>query len=220
MMRGRSQSRGFTLIEVLTVLAVLSVVSTLGTMAYFRVDQYWRAAHARTELHAAADAIFARIRADFDSLLSPMRTGAVLKGEDARYEVTDEANRYFRAAFADDRCTFPVEVYDPVRQVPVRQRVTYRIARDGQPPQLVRESRPLTVAGETETPVAETAPALPASRTGALDLNIEYLRDGEWRDSWDSPGAPDALRVSITLMDALRPYEQISRKVIIPVYVD
>ena len=211
---------GFTLIEVVTVLAILAVVSTMGTLALFRVDQQWRAAYARTELNAAAGIIFDRIRADVDSLLSPLRTGAVIDGEDATYSETDDSNLYWRQTFADDQCTLPVEEFDTARRIPVRERVTYRVARDGNVPVLVRETQPLNATEETEETEAPAAPPVTTSDTGALEFNVEYLREGQWQETWNGPGAPAALRISVTLMNVRRPFEQVARKTIIPVHVD
>lgn len=213
------KAAGFTLVELVTVLAILAVVSTMGTMAYFQVDQQWRQAHTRTELHAAADAIFAQMHDDLNGLLSPLRTGAVIEGENDDYAETDEASRYWRITFADDEVTLPVEVYDTARQFAVRQRVTYRVARDTDPPTLLRDTAPLQ-AKEAEDEETTAAPVLPASRAGVLALNIEYARDGQWQDAWEGAGTPEAIRVSLTLLDSLRPYVQVSRKTVIPIHVD
>lgn len=214
-MTAPQQDRGFTLVELITVLAVLTVVSTLGTMAYLQIDGRWRSVHKRTELHAAADAIFAQMRGDFANLLAPRRTGLALSGETATYR-DEDIGGYWQVAFDDDRLILPVELFNSAEGVAERRRVMYRIDREPPLPVLVRSEGPLDAAVP-----AGAAMALPPGRApGVLAMAIEYLQDGEWGRTWDRAGAPDAVRVSLTLRDRNRPDEQIARRAVFAVQVD
>ncbi len=69
-------------------------------------------------------------------------------------------------------------------------------------------------------------PALPAfslNADGVLAMRIEYSErrsDGSWFAAWTKPELPAAVRVSLTIMDPLRPNEQISRKTVFPIWVN
>ena len=53
---------------------------------------------------------------------------------------------------------------------------------------------------------------------GVVGFRVEYLDDdGAWRREWDESGLPRAVRVSLTLMDPIRPETQIARKAVFPI---
>ena len=214
-MTGPRGRRGFTLVEMITVLAVLTVVSTLGTMAYLQIDGRWRTVHKRAELHAAADAIFVQMRGDFANLLAPRRTGLSLSGETDTYRDQDLGG-YWQVAFDDDRLVLPVELFNAAEGVAERRRVAYRVDRTASPPVLVRAERPLDAA----EPAVSVTPLPAGHAPGVLAMAVEYFKDGEWRRTWDRAGAPDAVRVSLTLRDINRPNEQIARRAVFAVQVD
>jgi prepilin-type N-terminal cleavage/methylation domain-containing protein len=218
MNRHKNQPRrsGFTLIELLTVLAVLGVVSTLGSVAFFRMDQHWRSVHTRAELHAAADTIFESMRRDFSCALSSQRSGVPLRGMDAEYTEAGEADRFWRIAFADDKVTVPVGVYNPAEGYEEHHRVMYRVVRrEDAPPFLVRSVGPLAAADPEDNPRV-----IPAGGTAAvLAMAVEYAKGGQWHAAWDRADNPEAVRVSLTLMHPHRFFEQISRKAVFPIHV-
>ncbi|MFP4502365.1 MAG: prepilin-type N-terminal cleavage/methylation domain-containing protein [Candidatus Hydrogenedentota bacterium] len=207
---------GFTLVELVTVVAILAVVSTLGTMAFFNIDKHWRSVHTRSELHAAADTIFEHMRRDFAGTLSPQRTGVALRGIDAEYTQADEADRFWRIIFDDDRIVVPVAMYNSAEGYEERRRVMYRVVRrEEEPPVLVRSAGPLNA----EKPEDNQA-VVPSGGTAAvLAMAVEYAKDGQWHNAWERADNPDAVRVSLTLMHPQRFFEQVARKAVFPIHV-
>ena len=85
-------------------------------------------------------------------------------------------------------------------------RVTYGIGREGDANVLRRTCEDLSI---------DVA-------TGVLRMTIEYADNGtgDWVRGWSKPGLPAAARVSLTLADENRIYEQVVRKTVFTINVD
>jgi hypothetical protein len=58
---------------------------------------------------------------------------------------------------------------------------------------------------------------------GVIAMRIEYLGkrpEAVWQEEWTRPRTPGTVRVSVTLADPDRFYEQVSRKAVFPIKVD
>lgn len=208
-MTRRRDISGFSLIELIVVLALLSVVSTLGLVAFFRVDARWRTDQVRGRLYASADAIFAEMREDFGRVLSSRLSGVPVRGVSNTYVDAREGSRFWHMGFEDDQFILPVESWNPVTGLIERHNVMYQIARDTGGCRLVRRY------GALEEPVPAGASAdLHSAAAEVLALCAEYSDGTSWQRGWNRPDAPRAVRVSLTLMDKNRYYEQISQKAV------
>lgn len=206
-MTQRRHNIGFSLIELITVLALLSVVSTLGLVAFFRVDARWRTEQVR--LYAAADAIFTEMREDFGSVLSTRLSGVPVHGVTNTYINAFEGTRFWHLGFEDDQMIFPVESENPATGLPERHNVMYQIVREEDGSRLVRRY------GALNEPVPAGAVAdLHNAAVEVLAMCIEFSDGAAWQRGWSSAEAPQAVRVSLTLMDKNRYYEQISQKAV------
>ena len=205
---------GFSLVELVTVLALLSVVSTLGTVAFFRVDGRWHADYTRNRLYHAAETVFNEIRADVGRLLAPEIAGAPVRGVTSTYIDAREGSRFWHAGFEDDLLVFPMVSMNPATDLPERHSLMYRIERRNGTNTLVRQFG----APEEEVPSGATM-ALHGSDVETLSLCVEYFDGQSWRRGWNRPGAPEALRISLVLMDKNRFYEQIAQSAVFAVHV-
>ncbi|MBP8129512.1 MAG: prepilin-type N-terminal cleavage/methylation domain-containing protein [Candidatus Hydrogenedentes bacterium] len=207
---------GFSLIELITVLALLAVVSTLGSVAYFRVDARWRTEYLRTRMLAAADQAFTAMREELGSMPSPERTGAPLRGVTTTYVEEDADNRFWRISFEDDRIIFPCERRDPASGIIKRNSVMYHIARGaGSGSQLMRTYGPL----DADMPAGASLPVVQDDRVRVLSLCIEYGSGGAWSRHWAQDEPPEAVRVSLVLVDRNRDFEQVAAKAVFPIRV-
>ena len=214
-LKSRSGHRrgGFTLLEILIVLAIMGVVSGLGSSAFIVVTSAWNERKSITELDAQAQAVFESIRRDLSDTLSYELSGLEIHGthRDAVDRSTVPA-----AHNADDSIAIPVQGASTGQ---ARQRaalVGYRIDRSSENGALVRTVGNLDAA----YPTTGRQEIIPLARTVAF--RIEYLNDspgGLWKDDWQGPGHPRALRVSLTLEDLDRPDFQIARKAVLRVHV-
>jgi prepilin-type N-terminal cleavage/methylation domain-containing protein len=194
-MIGRKRSAGFTLIEIIMVLALMGVAATLGTVIFSRISDVWKQTTIRTELGVTANMIFDQMRRDFSEVVSPKLSGAVVKG--TSQSVRD--NRFFKVAIEDDQVVIPVEIVAGPDGRVQRLDVKYHIDRkDGGATLMRTMARP----GGAETATVKLA-------DGVLAMAIEYAGTG-----------PSAVRVSVTLMDSVRTYEQISSKAVFPIEVN
>ncbi len=203
-----SPTKGFTLLELLTVIVLMGVATTMGVTMLYKVSDAWRETARRIELDEIANRIFDEMRQDFVAVVSPRVDGASIRG------VTRTANdaRFFRISLEDDRVTLPASLPMKPDGPAERVDVSYQVNRqDGQTALL----RSVNIPGAAGTP-AKVA-------DGVLALRFEYVEhgsDGTWRAGWSKPVLPAGVRVSLTLMDPLRTYEQISRKAVFPIRVD
>jgi prepilin-type N-terminal cleavage/methylation domain-containing protein len=203
---------GFTLLELIIVLALMGVATTMGTVMFVRVTDTWNRTSTRIELYAKANAVFDQMRQDFGEVVSAKLTGATIRGA----AQTFRDNRRLKAALADDQITIPVEtVAGPDGRVQ-RVDVRYHIQRTGGACALMRTvnlpGAPPNAAG-TSVKVAD----------GVIAMRIEYLGkrpEAVWQEEWTRPRTPGTARVSVTLADPDRFYEQVSRKAVFPIKVD
>ena len=193
---------GFSLIEVITVLAVLSIATAIGVRGLYAVSDQWRALCVRNELNAKATAVFETMRHDFDRMLSFARAGVPLLGED----------RDAPSSIADDAIVFPIEHWNPALGRIERRNVQYCIDRGGAAPALVR-----TLGALGETPPSG-AHALAGA--GVMAMRAEYFNGRRWVRGWRRRNLPEAVRISLVMQDADRPWEQIVRVTAFTVHVE
>lgn len=193
------KQHGFSLLELLTVLAVMSVVSTIGTMAFFRITDRWNETTIRYAMNTTAQHAFGQIRGDLGQTLSHSLSGIPLKG----VRRLEEEKRYGRVPLEDDVLTFPVSYVNPLNGTMQRRMLQYRIDRTGSVPALVRAEGPLDAA-TPENQVERIA-------DGVLAMRCSYYDGENWQPAWTADALPHAVRVSLVLQDANRPYEQIAR---------
>jgi prepilin-type N-terminal cleavage/methylation domain-containing protein len=203
----RRRHAGFTLLELLTVLTVLGVVSTIGIGTFFRITDYWRATTLQMDLQKTASHAFDEMQRDFDQIISTRRTGAPLWGE-RRLEAE---KRYQRVQLEDDRFVLPIEMLNPVSGLHERFSVLYEIDRSGAAPALIRVTGPLGAQ------LPEGARQIVAE--GVLALRAQYYDGTDWQPAWKGPALPEAVRISLVVMDSIRPWEQIVREHVFNIYV-
>jgi prepilin-type N-terminal cleavage/methylation domain-containing protein len=203
----KQRRAGFTLLELLTVLAVLAVVSTIGIGVFFSITDHWRETTLGMDLQKTANRVFDSMRRDIDQVVSTRRTGAPLWGE--RRLETEQ--RYQRVQLENDRFVLPIETLNPVTELHERYSVLYEIDRSGAAPALVRVSGPLGA----RLPDGAREVLAP----GVLALRVAYYDGIDWQPEWKGPALPEAVRISLVLMDLVRPWEQIVREQTFNVYV-
>lgn len=205
-MKATFKRGGFTLLELLVVIALMGVVSTLGTKFFFEVTNASTSIRQRTDLDRQADRTFELMRHDFERIVSPRLAGVSVSG--VKRNTTEE--RFWNQSLGDDTVSFAVlervDLDDNLRCVQAK----YYVDRaDGQNI-LTREVNDF---GHSEIVKV-------AAGQNVVSLFLEYLaEDGTWADAWDRPELPEALRVSLTLVnpDSL---EQVTRKAVFPVRVN
>lgn len=209
--------RGFTLLELLTVMAVLSVLTAIGIGVFFRVSDEWRVSTLRMDLNARAENVFAVMRDDFGQVLSAKLSGAFLWGESRSQDVPlkprgdgKERERSFQR-LEDDRFVIPVEFKNPQTGHAERVSVMYHIDRSGDAPKLMRTMGAL---GPNPPDGAKQVVA-----EGVLAMHVECEDGTGWQQNWSQAPLPRAVRVSLTLMDLNRSWEQLSRKETFTIYV-
>lgn len=208
-MTPRRNTPGFSLIELVVVLALLSVVSSLGAIAFFRVDARWRTDQVRGRLHAAADTIFAEMREDFGTVLSGRLSGAPVRGVANTYVDARERSRFWHIGFEDDQVILPVESQNPATGLLERHNVMYHVIRDSDGSRLVRHYGALT-----DPLPSGAASDLHNAAVEVLALCAEFSDGTAWQRGWNHSDAPRAVRVSLTLKDKNRFYEQIAQKAV------
>jgi prepilin-type N-terminal cleavage/methylation domain-containing protein len=197
-MRRQSHSAGFTLMELLVVLAIMGVASTMGMVTFARMNSIWSETKGRTDMDRKAEDALKSIREDLATVVSPGSTGAPLAG------MTGNAqdSRFWGVAFANDSIVIPVAG---------AQSVTYAIERTKDGANLVRKVGPLYGGKSVDQVVA----------TDVLQLRIEYADSaGAWQKDWKGDTLPEAVRVSVSLVNPSRETEQIARKAVFPINVD
>jgi hypothetical protein len=124
----------------------------------------------------------------------------------------EEQVRYGRVPLENDRLVMPVSIYNPLVGAVERMMVMYHIDRDAGPAKLVR-----TVQGGYSKDLPAGATSVPAE--GVLSIRFEFFDGTAWQAGWERAEHPVALRCSVTVFDADRPYEQISRSAAFPIRV-
>ena len=201
------ESKGFTLFELLTVLAILSVVTTIGTGVFIKVADLWRVTTVRSQLDVTARYVFDFMRHDFDHVLSKQLCGHTLTGE----QRLEENKRYKMVRLEDDSISLPVEEVNSITGLVERGRIAYEIDRKGATPTLYRLRT--TVDGNEDTALRQQV------AKGVLAMRIEYQEAGVWHPDWHKDVLPEAVRVNITICDAERTWEQITRKTVFTIHV-
>ena len=152
------------------------------------------------------------MRRDFAEVLSAKLSGVSIRGT----AVTAEDERFFKIPIEDDAIVIPIRLA-PTRkdEGALAASVGYRVERANGSHTLMRTLGPLgpEMPGENKLEVAE----------GVLAMRAEYLPKApgsEWQTGWTSAELPGAVRVSLTLMDTNRYFEQVSRKAVFAIKVD
>lgn len=207
----KSNSRcrgGFSLFEMLVVLSILGVVSTVGIGAFVSITSAYRTTEKRMDLEATAQRALDAIRDDLGMITPSRLAGTAMSG----VRGMEEEHRYGRVPLENDRFVAPLSFHNPLEKRTERITVAYAIDRANGVPALVR-----TIQGGYghELPAGATQVIAP----GALSMRIAYFDGNQWLAEWKNSEHPLALRVSLTVHDLDRPYEQLSREATIQLQV-
>lgn len=199
---------GFSLVEMLVVLAMLSVVSTVGIGAFISITGSYRTTEKRMDLEGVAQRALESIGEDCSLLTASRLAGTALRG----VRSMEDAARYGRVPLEDDHIVLPVSYQNPLEKRVERLSVAYAIDRETAPARLVR-----TMQGGYghEAPGGATETVA----TGVLSMRIDYFDGNVWQENWSAEQHPVQVRVSVTVFDLDRPYEQLSRSATFPIRV-
>ena len=204
--RNRIGTSGFSLVELVVAIALIGVVSSIGVSIFMKMSTLWGNAQLRTRLDARAENAFDRMRRDLADLMPSSVAGCALVGTEGQY--VDE-ERFWGTELAADTLLFPMRTGE--EQTGNGVLIQYEL--DRSLCELVISTGPLSGGAPTErrAVVAE----------GVLQFNVEYAGGTEpgWKRSWTSPEMPQALRVTLVVMDLDRPHEQAVRRAVFPVHV-
>lgn len=195
----RRSIRGFTLVEVIMVLAVMGVATSMGISIFYKAIDAWSVAQTKTNLDAKADRIFSSIRQDVAEVASANVTGASFRV--AKMPPMGDSGE-------SDALTVPVLSSANNKSL---TDVTYRRVHKESVSFLAR------IVGDAKREPTENDKV----EDGVLAVRFEFLPGGGdiWQADWTQPGLPAAVRVSLLLNDADRPYVKVSRKAVFPVRV-
>lgn len=205
---------GFTLIELLVVIAVLAVATSIGTVVLMKTWELRDTVVVNSVLEFSASEAFQSIEDDIGAMVNSQLAGTALRG--VQGEARDADNpRFFNMTFAGDSFTIPVS--EPMLGGGnALAFITYRvqqIEQDGRKSWRLVRSRQMTADG--------AAFEQPACMADVLQMRVEYAGPGgEWTRTWNQPGNPAAVRVSLLLANPDNPTgEQIARKSVYQVRV-
>jgi prepilin-type N-terminal cleavage/methylation domain-containing protein len=204
-MKRSARNHGFSLMELIVVIGVLAVPATIGTLMLNRITDTWRAESTRTELDSRAQYVFSQMRQDFSEAVSAKLSGAAIKG----LVQTAQDKRYHRVPLEDDRFFIPATLA-AADGTPQRADVGYYINRENSQCRLMRAVRVPGAANPIGQAVAE----------GVLAMRVEYAGAQGWQAGWSSGVNPQAVRVSLVLMDPDMPWQQVARKAVFSVHVN
>ena len=209
-MRTYPLSRGFSLIELIVVIGILSVVLSLGSTMFFDITNAGNHSARVLRVEEIANQAFSTLRRDFTQMLSSESAGSTISGEDRE---TQDDQLAWGMSLANDRVTLPVSTKNPRTNLVEEHSVLYRIGRDGSGSSRLER---------LQTPLNEMNPDGPVQVVagGVTAMDLEYHDGVSWRPSWDKRQAPEAVRISLTLMSENYPMEQISRKAAFTLHVD
>lgn len=203
--RGRA---GFTLLELLVVISVISVVTGIGVQMFGAVGSRQKTQEIRLALADRAALALDSIRRDVSQVVSSQLGGQAIVGESH----LEETRRAGRVPLEDDRVVLPVQ-QSPTPDAPAeRRQVTYSIVRDNADTRLTR-----TVGLLGAKPGEGLAQDV---LDGVMSMRIEYFDGAAWQRTWTGAANPQAIRVSLVVRDANRPFEQCARTMTFPIRVN
>ncbi len=209
-----ASKHGFTLLELLVVIALMGVATSMGMVMLSRVSDQWRSTSVRASLDDRAAYVFGQIRQDLADVLSASLSGLSIQGVS---QTASSALPGAAAVVPDDTLTIPVELA-PAPNAPLqRAGITYHIERKDDECTLMRTAR-LAANKAAGASLGSVKVA-----DGVLAMRVEYqgrAAGDAWQPQWSKPSLPGAVRVSITLRDPERTYEQIARKAVFPIEVE
>ena len=194
---------GFTLLELLVSLAVLSVVSTLAVSAFISASDYWNDLCATVQLEKNATAALDSMGEDFARILPSRLSNTALRGTTGNF--LDDSH-FWQATFEDDRVEVAVDQYNAASKHRETATVAYSIDRHSKVPRLVRTAKG---SAATETVVA----------ANVAGLRFSWYDGKQWSDAWEQAGLPRAVRVSLSLIDPVRPGRNLARTAVFNVNV-
>ena len=206
-MKRSARNRGFSLIELIVVIGVLTVPATIGTIMLNRIMDAWRAESSKTEMDSRAQYAFDQMKKDFSEAVSAKLAGEAING----LVQTAQDKRYLRVQLEDDRFFVPATL-PAADGTPQRADVGYYIDRENGQCTLIRAVRVPGAADPVKQAVAE----------GVLAMRVEYAGARGWQTGWSSSSGvnPEAVRVSLVLMDPDMKWQQVARKAVFSVHVN
>lgn len=210
-MRKAHHNGGFSIIEMLTAIALLSVLTTIGVSALFQVTDGWKVSRNSMTLQDTAEYAFAELERDFGHVLSQQLAGMPVRGAERNHSVEEATSPFYRMTLEDDRIELPIQETDPATGAVVTQNVAYEISRQGETPALTRLVGPLG---------AEPPTASSNQWEYVFGLRIQYYDGETWQPKWEQDKLPEAVSVSMTIMDDVYPDEQIARRATFAIHVD
>lgn len=199
---------GFSLLEITVVLSILSVVTAIGLSGFLRLSEYWRDLSEASRLQSEITNAYRFLGSDFENIVSPKWVTSGLQG---RRGDTEDNLKFWRVSFEDDRISVPIEEYNPLTGVRNRYTAHYTIDRNEPVPRLMRHVTPLGGRPENGTGMIIAR--------GISGMRIQYYFGRNWRPQWDVLEMPQAIRISLSVMEENRPERQWSRVAVFPVHV-
>jgi prepilin-type N-terminal cleavage/methylation domain-containing protein len=112
-----------------------------------------------------------------------------------------------------DAISFRVECFNTVSRHTERANIAYELVR----PKTGLPTLERVYSSGGETPESGNRGVL---AEGVVAWRIELFDGTLWKQDWVNPAMPKAVRVSMVLQDKDRPWEQISRTVVFPIFVE
>jgi len=200
------ERNGFSLVEMIVAIGLLAILTSIGTVMFFRMSDLWARGRLRVHLDAVAEMALAELRDDCAEIIPSATAGQALQGIEG--EVKDQV---LWANVPDDKVVLPVLSTGMMGRRSAAA-VSYHIDREANA--LVRTAN---------DPRAETpSPSRAVVTEGIAGLCIEYATGSAtepWVRSWSESRHPEAIRVSVLVVDKDQPSEQVSRKAVFPIHV-
>ncbi len=216
-MKRLNARQGFTLFELLVSIVIMGLVTTIGSFYFVKMTTLWSETTSKTLLDSRADRALESIRKDIATTLAPELTGMSIVGAQS---TAQDDRQFFRGQdLADDVLVIPAQLGVGVAGRERSGVINYHIERQLDDPEspsstLVRWLSDLDDPLMTEGRLAVCE--------DVIQFRVEFAaRENayEWLPEWSGRVLPGAVRVSLTVHDANRPYLQVSHSAVFPIRI-